>query len=137
MATDLWINLPVKNVDRAKEFFGRIGFAVDERRNGSEMACLSIGEKQLNVLLFPEEIFKRFSGGDVADSRSGAEVLLSVGAASREAVDETARKVWDAGGRVFSEPQEKEGWMYGCGFADLDGHRWNVVYMDFAKMPQG
>jgi predicted lactoylglutathione lyase len=46
------------------------------------------------------------------------------------------KKAVNAGGTVFSESEEKDGWMYGCGFADLDGHRWNVLYMDMSKMPK-
>jgi hypothetical protein len=66
----------------------------------------------------------------------GTEVLSSIGAESREEVDEMLRKAVDAGGTVFSESQEKDGWMYGCGFADLDGHRWNALFMDMSKMPK-
>ena len=52
-----------------------------------------------------------------------------------EKVDEMLKKAVNAGGTVFSQSEEKDGWMYGCGFADLDGHRWNVLYMDMNKMP--
>ena len=66
----------------------------------------------------------------------GSEVLISFDAESREEVDETARKVFEAGGTVFSKLAEIQGWMYGFAFADLDGHRWNMVFMDFSKLPQ-
>ncbi|MWV46977.1 hypothetical protein GRF59_25525 [Paenibacillus sp. HJL G12] len=59
--------------------------------------------------------------------------MLSVDAASPEEVDELLEKVVLAGGTVFGKPENKNG-MYGAGFADLDGHRWNVLYMDFSKM---
>jgi len=61
--------------------------------------------------------------------------LISIDAESREEVDEWAKKVTAAGGNVFAQPAENQGWMYGCAFADLDGHRWNVLYMDMSKMP--
>jgi len=73
---------------------------------------------------------------EISDTEAGSEVFISFDTESREAVDETAKKVWDAGGNVFSEPAEIQGWMYGFAFADLDGHRWNQIYMDFGKMPK-
>ena len=62
--------------------------------------------------------------------------MISFDAESPEEVDETARKVFDSGGKIFSEPAEIQGWMYGFAFADLDGHRWNQIYMDYSKMPK-
>ena len=46
-----------------------------------------------------------------------------------------AKKAEAAGATVFCKPQESQGWMYSCGLVDLDGHRWNVLYMDPSKMP--
>jgi hypothetical protein len=88
-------------------------------------------------MLFPEAAFKGFAQNDVADPARGTEVLFSIDAESREAVDAMARKVAAAGGTVFGGPKEAEGWMYGVGFADLDGHRWSILYMDAGKMPGG
>lgn len=88
-------------------------------------------------MLFPESVFLGFTGNAVADSWQDTEVLFSLGANSKDEVDEFAMKAERAGGTVFSKPVEKAGWMYGCGFADLDGHRWNALYMDRSKIPQG
>ena len=62
--------------------------------------------------------------------------MISIDAQSRLEVDETALKVIEAGGTIFAKPAENQGWMYGCGFQDLDGHRWNVLYMDLNKLPE-
>lgn len=88
-------------------------------------------------MLFPEATFRTFTGNGVVDTSQATEVLLSVGAGSREEVDEIAAKVEQAGGIVYGKPGDKDGWIFGCGFADLDGHRWNVLYMDMTKMPKG
>lgn len=90
----------------------------------------------MTVLFFAEETFKGFTKSAISDTKAGSEVLISFDAESREEVDETARKVFEAGGTVFSEPAENQGWMYGFAFADLDGHRWNMVNMDFSKLPK-
>lgn len=137
MAKELWINLPVKDVAKASEFFTKIGFSLDtDHCNNEEMACVQLGEKQFNVVLFAEESFKTFTKNDLTDTSKSNEILISFDAESRAEVDETARKVFEAGGTIFAEPAEIQGWMYGFAFCDLDGHRWNHVFMDFSKMPQ-
>lgn len=136
MTKEMWLNFPVRNLDKTKEFFSRIGFSLDEQHTNGEMVCFNVGEKKMNLLFFAEETFRGFTKSEISDARAGAEVLISFDAESREEVDETARKVFDAGGTIFSEPAEIQGWMYGFAFADLDGHRWNVLYMDYGKMPQ-
>jgi predicted lactoylglutathione lyase len=136
MTKEIWLNFPVKDVSKSKEFFSKIGWALNEKHTGGEMVCFTVGEKNMTVLFFAEETFKGFTKTEIADTRTGSEVLISFDAESREDVDETARRVFDAGGTVFGEPAEIQGWMYGFAFADLDGHRWNQVFMDFSKLPQ-
>lgn len=132
MSQDIWINLPVKNVEKSTAFFNEIGFhAVSV---GSERAKLTIG--QTTILLFPDTAFEKFTGSTIADTSRSAEVIFSIGADSREEVDAFIQKVEVAGGSIFGKPSENEGWMYGAGFADLDGHRWNLLYMDESKMPK-
>ncbi|GIO88036.1 glyoxalase [Paenibacillus faecis] len=132
MSQEIWINLPVKDVVRSTAFFNEIGFhAVSV---GSERAQLVIG--QTTILLFPDETFEKFTGSKTADTSHSAEVIFSIGAGSREEVDDFIRKVEVAGGSIFGKPSETDGWMYGAGFADLDGHRWNLLYMDESKMPK-
>jgi predicted lactoylglutathione lyase len=83
-------------------------------------------------MLFAEDTFRVFTGSEITDTAQSTEVLLSVDAESKEEVDEMARKVAGAGGVIFGEPGGED-WMYGFGFSDLDGHRWNVLYMDMSK----
>jgi predicted lactoylglutathione lyase len=136
MTKDIWINLPVKDVKRSREFFTRLGFELNPRHTGDSMACLLVGEKKVVVMLIAEPMFAGFSKVKVTDTGQSAEVLISIDAESRQEVDELARKAKDAGGTVYAEPGESQGWMYGCGFADPDGHRWNALYMDHSKMPK-
>ena len=138
MINDIWINLPVKNIEKSKIFFAELGFEFNKNYgNSPTSACLLIGQKNVVVMLFEESIFKNFTQHEVSDTKQGNEVLFSIGAESREEVDEIARKANEAGGTVFAKPGEKDGWLYGCGFCDLDGHRWNVLYMDMSKMRKG
>jgi predicted lactoylglutathione lyase len=137
MAHDIWINLPVKDLSISVEFFTEIGF---EHRSGpgntEQSASLAIGDKGVILMLFVEEAFIAFTGNALSDTNKGSEVLFSLGADSREQVNEIADRARAAGGVVFSEPQESQSFMYGCGFCDPDGHRWNVLFMDPRKMPK-
>ena len=138
MTKELWLNLPVKDINKSKEFFIKLGFAFDEKHgNSDDMACLIVGSKNVAVVLFTETMFKGFTRHELADTTLASEILISFDAESRDEVDEMAKKAADAGGTVFCEPEEIQGWMYGCGFADLDGHRWNVLFMDMNQMPKG
>ena len=132
MSQDIWINLPVKDVERATAFFNEIGFHAASV--GNERAKLAIG--QTTILLFPNEALEKFTGTQTANTSRCAEVLFSIGADSKEEVDAFIDRVKLAGGSIFDEPREMDGWMYGAGFSDLDGHRWNLLYMDESKMPK-
>jgi len=135
MTKELWLNLPVKNVKASKVFFTKLGFSFNERFGDSDdNICLMVGEKKIAVMLFAEHLFKHFAQNEIANTKSGNEILISFDASSKEEVDELAKKAEEAGGIVFGKPSEIQGWMYGCGFTDLDGHRWNALYMDMSKM---
>ncbi len=132
-----WINLPVKDVQRSKEFFTRLGFKFNTRYGDQpNSASLLLGDKDVVVMLFDEPTFKGFTNTEIAAQKQ-TEVLLSVDAQSKEEVDEMAKKAVEAGGASDHKPSEMKGWMYGCVFSDLDGHRWNVLHMDMDKMPKG
>ena len=136
MTKQIWLNLPVKDALKSKDFFSKIGFTFLEERTTPESACMLVGEGNFVVMLFGESMFQHFIQHQITDTKQSSEFLISIDAESREEVDAIAQSAKDAGGTVFAEPAENQGWMYGCGFADLDGHRWNVLYMDFSKMPQ-
>ncbi len=136
MTKQLWINLPVKDVAKSKEFFSKLGFSFNEQMSGEKSACMLVGERNTVIMLFAEEVFKGFIQGNVSNTGTGTEVLFSFDAESREEVDELAKKAVEAGGVLFGKPSENQGWMYGCGFSDLDGHRWNILYMDMSQLPK-
>jgi predicted lactoylglutathione lyase len=134
MTKQIWLNLPVKDVVTAKAFFSKIGFVFKDEHETVSSACMLVGESNFVVMLFEEKMFEGFVQNKVSDTQKSSEVLISIDAQSRQEVDALAVKVRAAGGLVFAEPAENQGWMYGFGFADLDGHRWNVLYMDLSKM---
>jgi len=137
MTREFWVNLPVKDIKKSKDFFTQIGFSANPvPGNNENAASLLVGTKGVNIMLFEEKTFKSFSESKIADTAQSNEVLLSIDAENREEVNLLANKVRKAGGKVYNGPGEREGWMHGCGFSDLDGHRWTAVYMDMSKMPK-
>lgn len=134
MTKEFWINLPVKDIGRSKDFFTKLGFSFKPLPgNRDDSACLILGSKNIQVMLFEEDDFRSFSGTEVTDTLKSTEVLFSIDAENIDEVNRLASKVKKAGGNVFAEPGEKDGWMYGFGFSDPDGHRWSVLYMDMSK----
>lgn len=133
----IWINLPVKDVAKSKEFYTAIGFVLNTAHgNSTDSACFLIGEKNMVVMLFQEDVFKGFTKNNITDTSQSSEVLISFDADNIEDIDAMANSVEAAGGKIFSKPEEIQGWMYGFGFADIDGHRWNMLHMDMSKIPK-
>jgi len=137
MTKEFWFNLPVKNVQKATAFFTQIGFTLNSHYNNNESsASFFIGQKNIVMMLFDYPSFKGFTGNETADATKVSEVLFSIDAESKEEVDEIVKRAIAAGGASSHKPSEMQGWMYGCVFTDLDGHRWNVLHMDMSKMPR-
>ena len=136
MENEFWLNLSSKDLVKAKEFFTKIGFTMNDRHSGSHMVSMFIGNKKTVLNLFSEDMLKGFMDQPVTNTKQSNEIIFSIGAASPAEVDELAKKAVEAGANLFGKPGYKDGWMYGCGFADLDGHRWNILYMDMSKIPK-
>jgi predicted lactoylglutathione lyase len=137
MTKQVWLNLPVKNLDRSTVFYKALGFTHAPHGSSEVSTGFMVGEHNFVVMLFLEEVLKKFVRTEIADATMNAEMCISIDAESREEVDALAKTAADAGGTIYAPPTEDQGWMYGCGFADPDGHRWNVLYMDKEKMPRG
>jgi predicted lactoylglutathione lyase len=136
MIKQIWLNLPVKDIQKSKAFFKDIGFRPNPMHEKAEhMASFFIGENDVVMMLFPEKDFKGFTKNEIADTQKGTEILLNIDAESKAEVDKMAKTVRKAGGTIFAEAGESQGWMYAFGFEDPDGHRWSMLYMDTDKMP--
>ncbi len=136
MTKSIWINLPVKDLTKSKAFYNKLGFTPNPQHPDSDNAAsFFVGEKEVVLMLFSEAAFQNFTNQAIPDPEQGASVLFSIDAESREEVDELAKKAIEAGGAIYGKPGEQDGWMYGAGFTDPDGHRWNILYMDMSKAP--
>jgi len=127
MATQIFINLPVKNLEKSINFFTRLGYTFNPQFTDENATCMIISEN-IFVMLLVEPFFKSFIKKDIADSSRTTEVILCLSAESKHEVDELVRKAVAAGGSVPNSAQD-QGFMYSHGFEDLDGHLWEVMYM--------
>jgi predicted lactoylglutathione lyase len=134
MPTKIFVNLPVKDLDKTMHFFKHLGFHFNPQFTDDKAACLVINEGSIYAMLITEPFFKTFTKKEISDAKKTTEVLIALDADSREQVDEMVRKAVEAGGSVYMDPQD-HGWMYGHSFADPDGHQWEVLYMDESKLP--
>lgn len=124
----IFVNMPVKNLEASMEFFQTIGFSFDQRFTDENAACMILGSG-IYVMLLQEAFFQTFTNKNVVDTSREAEAILAISADSKEAVNEIVQKALDAGGRPSNEPMDG-GFMYGWSFQDIDGHLWEVMYMD-------
>ncbi len=133
MSRLVFINVPVADLDASKAFFERLGFGFDPKFTDDKCACMVVSE-QAYVMLLDEPRFADFAVKPVA--RDATEALICVSADSREDVDAFADTAVAAGGSPAKEPMD-HGFMYGRSFLDLDGHHWEVMWMDPAAVAQG
>ena len=134
MATKIFVNLPVKDLKKSIDFFTKLGYTFNPQFTDESATCMIISESIFAMLLI-ESRFKDFTKKEIADATKTTEVLLALDCESREAVNTMVRKAVDAGGSVYADPQD-HGWMYAHSYADLDGHQWELLYMDPTGIPQ-
>lgn len=128
MATMIFVNLPVKDLPRATVFFGKLGFTFNPQFTDETAACMVVSET-IYAMLLTEAKFQSFTPKPVSDARQSTEVLIALSLDSRQAVEAMVNKAVAAGGRIYAAPND-HGFMYQHGFEDLDGHIWELFYMD-------
>ncbi len=135
MATKIFVNLPVKNLDRSVEFFTKLGFSFNAQFTDETATCMVVSE-DIFVMLLTEAKFKEFTPNPICDATKSTEVLVCLSSESREEVDKMIRNAVAAGGTTYNEPQDY-GFMYSHGFQDLDGHIWEIMFMEPSAVNQG
>jgi predicted lactoylglutathione lyase len=133
MSRQIYVNLPIKNMERSQAFFRSLGFAFNPQFTNEQGACMVVAEG-IYVMLLVEPFFQTFIKKPVADATKVTEVLICLSCESRAEVDALVAKALAAGGSAPNAPQD-HGFMYGHGFTDLDGHIWELAYMDLSAAP--
>lgn len=128
MNKQIFVNLPVKDLNKSKEFFSALGYTFNPQFTDDNAACMVIADNSIYAMLLMEDFFKTFTSKRIASAHEVTEVLTCLSCESREEVDQLVAKALKAGGKVPREPQD-HGFMYAHGFEDLDGHIWELAYM--------
>jgi predicted lactoylglutathione lyase len=135
MATKIFVNLPVKDLNKSVEFFTKLGYTFNQQFTDETATCMIISE-DIYAMLLTEEKFKTFTSKEIADSSKSIEVITALSADSKEEVNSLADKAL-AAGATEARPPEDHGFMVLRSFYDLDGHMWEILWMDPAAVPQG
>ena len=134
MASKIFINLAIKDLKKSIDFFTQLGFSFYPQFTDQNTTCLILGEN-IFAMLVTEQRFKDFTKKEICNAHKNTEVLIAIDVENREKVDKLIQKALNAGGTAYMEPQDY-GWMYSHSFADLDGHQWEIMYMDENAIPQ-
>ncbi len=128
MVTKIFVNLPIKDLNKSVEFFTWLGFTFDPHFTDKNATCMILGEN-MYVMLLVEEFFKTFIPNSIADFSKSTESIVSLFVESRAKVDQMVDSAIKAGGKELRKPQDQAN-MYVRSFQDLDGHLWEIFYMD-------
>ena len=134
MKTNIYVNLPVKDLEKTKKFFEGLGYKFNPQFTDDKAACLIICD-DIFAMLVMEDFFKKLARRDVADNTRAVESAICITMDSKEKVDQWADKAISLGATENEVPEMKmEGFMYGRSLNDLDGHIWEVLWMDPNKI---
>jgi hypothetical protein len=131
----IFLNLPVSDLQASIAFFTKLGFEFDQRFTDDNATCMIVSD-QAYVMLLTKERFSDFTDKPLGDPAATTSAIIAVSAASREEVDTLADTALAAGATVAKEPAD-HGFMYYRSFHDLDGHLWEVMWMDPKAAEQG
>ncbi len=134
MSTKIFVNLPVKDLNKSIEFFTKLGFTFNPQFTNENAACMIVAD-DIYVMLLVEKFFKTFTKKELCDAFKGTESIICLSAESKEKVDEIVNKAVTAGANTPIEKIDQD-FMYGHGFQDLDGHLWEIMYMDMNALPK-
>ena len=130
----IFINLPVKDLNRSIDFFTKLGFTFNPQFTDKKAACLIISDTMYSMLI-TEEFFKSFTKKSLIDAQNSTEAIISLHVESRKEVDALTDKAFAAGGSKSNDNFDY-GWMYGRSFQDPDNHLWKVFWMDESAAPK-
>lgn len=129
----IYVNLPVKDVQKTRVFWTALGFSINEQFSDDKAVCVVMKEDHIYSMFLKEEFFQTFTNRPFAKGDT-TQVILAIGVESREEVDQMVKTAIENGGSQYSEPMD-HGWMYQSAFADLNGHQWEVMYADISQIP--
>ena len=132
-AKTIYVNLPVKDIKATRQFWTNLGVKINKQFSNDQAVALVLNDGAIYAMLISTEYFSTFTNRKIADS-STTQVILAIEVESMEKVDTIVMSAIANGASRFKEPVNM-GWMYYDSFADIDGHQWEVLYIDSSKIP--
>ena len=129
---EVFINIAVRDLQKSMAFFSALGFEFNKQFTDEKAACMILSDKGY-VMLLSDPFFQGFTKREPADTTKTTEVMIALACESRAEVDQLFRKAIDAGGTQAMDAMD-HGFMYNCSFYDLDGHHWEILWMDPATV---
>jgi predicted lactoylglutathione lyase len=136
LTKQIFVNLPVRDLPKAKAFYEAIGAVNNPQFTDDTAACMVLSDS-IFVMLLTHAKWALFTSKPIVDAREASEVMLALSADDRRGVDAIVDAARAHGGKADVNPPQDHGFMYGRSFEDLDGHIWETVYMDMSQLPQG
>ncbi len=136
MAKQIFVNLPVRDLSKAKAFYEAIGAVNNPQFSDDTSACMVVSDT-IYVMLLTHAKWAFFTKKPISDAHQASEVMLALSADDRKAVDTMVSAAGASGGKADVNPPQDHGFMYGRSFEDVDGHIWETFFMDMSQMPQG
>ncbi|WP_151447127.1 VOC family protein [Lacisediminimonas profundi] len=127
MPTQIYVNLPVRNLEQTRAFFSSLGFGFNPEFSNDQALAMVVSDN-ITVMLLVEDFFRTFTRKTIVDAHKSTEVLLALECENREEVDSMVAKAVAAGGMIARQPEDL-GFMYSHSFEDLDGHIWEPFVM--------
>lgn len=134
MSTQIFLNLPVKDLNRSVAFFTKLGYTFNAQFTDEKATCMIISDT-IYVMLLTEPFFQTFTKKQIADAHKMLECSIAISADSIDAVNEMVAKA-EAAGATIPNPATDHGFMYQHSFDDLDGHHWEYIWMDPKGVPE-
>ena len=136
MSKQIFINLPVRDLPKAKAFYEAIGAVNNPQFTDDTAACMVLSDT-IFVMLLTHPKWAFFTKKPIVDAHEASEVMLALSADDRASVDAMVDAAGVHGGKPDVNPKQDLGFMYGRSFEDVDGHVWETMFMDMSQMPQG
>ena len=127
---NIWLNLPVKDLDKTDEFFRNLGFKPNgENHKNEQLVSFLAGTNELIIHFFKTDILAKFMESPISDPTKSNEMIITIGSKSEKEIRELAQKIEISGGKILKYPQ-RDGGFFGCTFSDPDGHKWNFLLLE-------
>jgi predicted lactoylglutathione lyase len=130
-ASSIYVNLPIKNIEKTREFWQKLGFSFDENYSNEKALCLILREGLIYAMLLIHDFFSTFTNRKIADDFT-TEAIIAIQVENRDKVDEIVNLALKFGTTKFKEKVDL-GWMYYDSFIDIDGHQWEIMCLNNDK----